>query len=324
MTTDHINAINITDAPQKKIVLAGGSGFIGHYLQKYYQELGYAVSIITRRIDPGQQVPQISWNDTPALIEALENAALVVNLAGKSVNCRYNKRNKELIFASRLESTAKLGTAILACRHPPALWINSSTATIYRHAEDHKMTEKAGEIGSGFSIEVAKAWEKAFFGFKLPATRQAALRISIVLGRGGGALPAYTSLVKFGLGGAQGSGNQMFSWVHIADLASAVHFIEQRQLEGVFNLAAPEAVTNRVFMRTLSNQVKMPFSLRRLALPQPAWLLKLGAAIIGTSSELLLKSRWVYPENLLEKGFVFQYPGLKGTLQQILDNHKKG
>lgn len=317
MTTKNKQEVRATDTSQKKIVLAGGTGFIGQYIQKYYQQLGYQVIIITRRPDPASQEPQISWNDTSGIAFALDNAALVVNLAGKSVNCRYTKHNKQLIFSSRLKTTAKLGEAIARCQHPPALWINSSTATIYRHAEDHQMTEKNGQIGAGFSVEVAKAWEKAFFGFHLPATRQAALRISIVLGQNGGALPAYKRLVRFGLGGVQGSGNQMFSWVHIADVASAIRYIEDQELTGIFNLAAPEAVTNREFMRALRSEVKMPLGIP-LALPQSALLLKLGAGIIGTSSELLLKSRWVYPENLLEKGFIFQYPNLKEALHQIL------
>ena len=318
MTTKNNQGVHAMYNPQKKILLAGGTGFIGQYIQKYYLQLGYQVIIVTRRPDPASLVPQISWNDTPGIAYALENAALVVNLAGKSVNCRYTKHNKQLIFSSRLTTTAILGEAIARCQHPPQLWINSSTATIYRHAEDHQMTEKNGQIGSGFSVEVAKAWEKAFFGFKLPATRQAALRISIVLGQDGGALPPYKRLVRFGLGGMQGNGNQMFSWVHVADVACAIRYIEDQELSGIFNLAAPEAVTNREFMCALRGEVKMPLGIP-LALPQSTLLLKLGAAIIGTSSELLLKSRWVYPENLLEKGFIFQYPNLKEALHQILN-----
>ena len=313
---------------REKIVLAGGKGFIGSYLRNYYEELGYRALVITRQpaVNPvaaqtGYQ--EIAWTDQNGIIAALEGAAMVVNLAGKSVNCRYTRQNKAEILSSRLDSTRLLGEAILSCRTPPALWVNSSTATIYRHAEDRKMTEKNGETGSGFSVFVAKGWEKAFFDCQLPATRQAALRISIVLGSEGGALPPYINLVKSGAGGRQGNGRQMFSWIHIQDLAAAVHFIEKEQLTGVFNLAAPQAVTNKDFMRQLRAAVNTTpgFSLGKLmALRTPAPLLKLGAGLIGTASELLLKSRWAYPENLLEKGFVFRYPELKQALTEILSS----
>jgi len=322
MTTVNHKGLEEPRCMPKKIVLAGASGFIGQYLQKFYGDLGYQVFNITRRQRPESSQTQVNWEDTPGIISALENAQLVVNLAGKSVNCRYTKQNKKLIFSSRLKTTAKLGEAIASCCHPPALWVNSSTATIYRHAEDHPMTETGGEIGSGFSVEVAKAWEKTFFSFKLPATRQAALRISIVLGPGGGALPAYTKLVRMGWGGPQGNGNQRFSWVHIADVAAAIRYIECRHLAGIFNVASPEVMTNRQFMRSLRQAVKSPLSLP-IALPLPGPLLKFGAGIIGTSSELLLKSRWVYPANLLESGFQFQYPTLKEALGQILGRQKK-
>jgi len=328
-TSEGSSGLSPADVP-KKMVLAGGKGFIGAYLSRYYEALGYQVIVITRHPD-GDRNPragagackEVAWHDQQGLLRALEGASLVVNLAGKSVNCRYTAGNKAEILRSRLESTRLLGEGILACQQPPAVWINSSTATIYRHAEDREMTEEDGEIGAGFSVSVAKAWEAAFFGFELPHTRQAALRISIVLGRGGGALPPYINLVKTGAGGRQGNGCQMFSWVHIHDLAEAVHYIEKQGLAGVFNLASPGAVTNKVFMQRLRAAVNVQrgFNLGKIiALPTPAILLKLGAGIIGTASELLLKSRWVYPQNLLEKGFVFRYPGVEEALTEILSS----
>lgn len=301
--------------PSKKIVLAGGTGFIGRHLQAYYLKLGYQVVIISRNEAPGQ----VCWKDARGVLAALENAELVVNLAGKSVDCRYSPKNKALIFSSRLESTTIIGRGIRECQCPPKLWINSSTATIYRHAQDRKMTEKEGEIGSGFSVEVGKAWEKAFFDFQLPATRQAALRIAIVLGMDGGALAPYLTLARWGLGGPQGDGREMFSWIHIDDVVEAVRFLERSSLEGGFNAAAPYAVNNKRLMQLLRQQVHMPFGL-----PLPAFLIRLGAGLIGTSSELLLKSRWVYPENLLENGFEFQYPELEGALTQLLTAGRKG
>lgn len=298
---------------QKKIVLAGGTGFIGRHLQAFYRQLGYQPLVISRKNG------DLRWEDTAGIINALEGSQLVVNLAGKSVDCRYTEKNKALVFSSRLETTRALGQAISACQNPPELWINSSTGTIYRHAEDRKMTEKDGEIGTGFSVEVGKAWEKAFFSFQLPATRQAALRIAIVLGADGGALAPYVRLARFGVGGPQGNGREMFSWIHIDDVVRIVRFLEQSQLSGVFNTAAPNAVDNKTLMRLLRQQVKMP-----IGLPIPTPLVRLGAGIIGTSSELLLKSRWVYPENLLESGFAFQYPNLEGALAALLGKDRKG
>lgn len=145
----------------KKIVLAGGTGFIGQYLERTYTNEGYIVHIISRQ--PGQ----VSWNDEQAMVEALENAEMVINLAGKSVNCRYNEKNKREIYESRTRTTEALGKAIEKCQNPPKLWINSSTATIYRHAEDRPMTESTGELGTGFSVDVGKAWEDVFFSLQV-------------------------------------------------------------------------------------------------------------------------------------------------------------
>jgi uncharacterized protein (TIGR01777 family) len=197
---------------KKKIVIAGATGFIGKYLTKRFYEKGDEVVIISRDKN------HITWGNEKAIITALEHADLLINLAGKSVDCRYNEKNKKEILLSRTETTKALGEAIIKCNNPPALWINSSTATIYRHAEDRPMTEDAGETGEGFSVDVAKSWEHAFFQYKLPNTRQVALRTAIVLGKDGGDMKPFINLVRFGLGGKQGNGNQMFSWIHIEDV----------------------------------------------------------------------------------------------------------
>ncbi|MEK3786340.1 TIGR01777 family oxidoreductase [Paenibacillus sp. FSL K6-1230] len=291
-----------------KVVLAGGTGFIGQYFAQRWQEQGYTVKIISR------QEGHISWDDTNGIVAALEGAELLVNLAGRSVNCRYNERNKAEILNSRTTTTEKLGAAIAGCEKPPPVWINSSTATIYRHAEDRPMTEEHGELGSGFSVEVAKAWEHAFFSCDCPDTRQIALRISIVLGPDGGVLGPYRNLVKWGLGGPQGSGKQMFSWIHVEDLYRIVRFLQDHeQLDGVFNCASPQPVSNTQLMRELRSALGAP-----IGLPAPAWLLEMGAGLIGTETELILKSRWVIPERLERAGFAFTYPTLKQTLKDIL------
>ena len=161
----------------RKIIIAGGTGFVGKYLTEHFTLSGYKVIIISR------QKGSIQWHDTKAIKGAIEDSEMLINLAGKSVDCRYNEKNKEEILKSRTETTKALGEAILQCSNPPELWINSSTATIYRHAEDRPMTESKGEIGTGFSVSVAKSWEQSFFDFQLPKTRQVALRMAIVLGK---------------------------------------------------------------------------------------------------------------------------------------------
>lgn len=292
----------------KKVVIAGGTGFIGKYLIEEFRKLDYQVLIISR------QDEHIQWNNEKEIINGLENSDMLINLAGKSVDCRYNKKNKEEILRSRTETTKLLGNAILKCKNPPKLWINSSTATIYRHATDKPMTESTGEIGNGFSVDVAKNWEQAFFNFELADTRQVALRMAIVLGKKGGVMKPFTNLVRFGLGGKQGNGDQLFSWIHIADLFRIILFIQSRKdLEGVFNCSSPNPVTNQILMKSLRHTVGA-----KVGLPCPIWLLKFGAVLIGTETELILKSRWVIPEKLLDAGYDFKYQTIDTALADIL------
>ncbi|AST91932.1 TIGR01777 family protein [Sutcliffiella cohnii] len=293
----------------KKIVLAGGTGFIGEYFKEKFKELGYEVKIISR------QMQHISWEDKDGIKEALEDAELLINLAGKSVNCRYNETNKNEIMNSRIRTTTLLGEAIQACENPPEIWMNSSTATIYRHAEDRPMTEDTGEIGTGFSVDVATNWEQTFFSFDLSNTRQIALRIAIVLGKGGGVMTPYQNLVKFGLGGFQGTGNQMFSWIHIEDLFKIVLFLkEKEELTGVFNCSSPQPVSNRELMKELRKTMNVP-----VGLPSPKWILEIGSLLIKTETELVLKSRWVLPERLEREGYTFTFETLEKALQDILN-----
>jgi uncharacterized protein len=178
------------------------------------------------------------------------------------------------------------------------------------------MTEYDGEIGTGFSVEVAKEWEKAFFSYRLPATRQAALRMAIVLGSGGGVMTPYRTLVRFGLGGVQGPGNQRFSWIHIEDVFRIMLFLmEQKELSGVFNCSSPDPVTNREFMAQLRTMMN-----KKIGLPTPKWMLEAGAMLIKTETELVLKSRWVIPERLKTAGYEFKYDTMEKALGHILSN----
>ena len=293
---------------KKKIVIAGGTGFIGKYLKNKFETLGYEVRIISRKNT------DVNWRDEEGVVEALENAEMLINLAGKSVDCRYNEKNKKEIYDSRINTTKELGNAIFKCKQPPLLWINSSTATIYRHAEDKAMTESNGEIGSGFSVDIATAWEKCFFDFALKNTRQVALRMAIVLGKEGGVVHPLKNLVKFGLGGKSGNGNQMFSWIHLEDVFRIIQFVwENKNINGVINTAAPNPETNSRFMKKFRKYMN-----RQFGLSTPKWLLEIGAVIIKTETELILKSRWVIPERLLNAGFQFKYATLDETLFDIL------
>jgi uncharacterized protein (TIGR01777 family) len=293
---------------KKKIVLAGGTGFIGEHLRKRFSEEDFDILIISR------SEQHISWDKDEALIEAMENAEVLINLAGKSVDCRYNTRNRSLILNSRLATTRKLQSIIDKCKCPPKLWINSSTATIYRHSEDKPMDEETGDIGSGFSVEVAKAWEKAFFEKTTNGTRKVALRIAITLGKNGGVIKPFTNLVKYGLGGRQGNGKQMVSWIHIDDLYRIIRFVMiNKDLKGVYNCAAPNPVSNKTFMKEMRKVLK-PL----IHFPSPKFLLKAGAYFINTETELILKSRWVVPKKLLEEEFAFRYATLDKALKDIL------
>ena len=293
---------------KKKIILAGGSGFIGTYLKKYFVNEGYEVIIISRQ--PGS----VQWTNQDALTKALEGAEMLINLAGKSVDCRYNDKNKAEILHSRVDTTTILGNCIGKCNQKPKLWINSSTATIYRHAEDRPMTESTGEIGNGFSVGIATQWEAAFFHFNYPECRQVALRIAIVLGENGGVMSPLKNLVRLGLGGKQGTGNQRFSWIHIEDLKNIICYLQAHEdMHGIYNCSSPNPSINKILMQELRKAMHVPFGL-----PTPKWLLKIGAVLIRTETELVLKSRWVLPEKLLAHGFRFTHTNLAEALKDFI------
>lgn len=320
----------MTDERPGPVVIGGSTGFMGRYLVPRLRAAGREVVTISR------SDADISWGDQDAIDRAVDGSSLVIGLAGKSVNCRYTAANRAAIFRSRLDTTSSLSRAIAAAERPPALWVNSSTATIYRHAEDRPMTESTGELGSGFSVEVAKAWERALFADDLPQTRRVALRSAIVLGHGG-VLGPLKNLARLGLGGPQHDGRwpigrarreagtghvfgarrgrQRFSWVHVEDVARIIDFLEATpSLEGPVNAAAPNPVDNREFMATVRRVLGVGFGP-----PMPRWMLELGAIGIRTETELILKSRWVLPEKLTDAGFSFAYPHLEDAVRESFD-----
>ena len=313
----------------ERIVIAGASGFIGRYLAEHYRAQGATARLI------GRSGADVRWDDAAGIRAAVSGADLVINLAGKSVNCRYGDAERAEIFRSRLETTRALREAIAASDAPPPLWFNASTATIYRHAEDRPMTESTGELGTGFSVNVAKAWEREFFAGELPGTRRVALRMAIVLGDGSALVPLMM-LTRFGLGGPQRDGRwfattarrnagtfhefrarggrQKFSWVHLRDVLGAIEFLRGREdIVGPVNIAAPNPSDNRTMMATLRRVLGVP-----VGLPAYRWMLEIGSAVIRTETELVLKSRWVLPERLLEAGYDFAFPELEPALRDIV------
>lgn len=313
----------------KKIIIAGGTGFIGQEMTKYFGKENNII-ILTRKMGNSKNnrnkynslsnedllnVKFIKWDGrtTGDWTKELENADLIINLTGRTVNCRYNKKNKKEIFDSRTDAVKAIGEAIRQCTSPPKLWINASSATIYRHATDKPQDEYSGGFHDDFSVQVCKLWEKTFFEQIIPQTRKVALRMAITLGTGGVLIP-YFNLLKFGLGGKQGSGKQMYSWVHIEDTCRMIEWITDNiTIEGVYNCSSPTPVTNKDFMQTLRKVTGVKFGL-----PAFDWMLRIGALIIGTSTELILKSRWVLPTKILETGFRFKYPLLKDALADII------
>lgn len=297
----------------KTIIIAGGSGFLGQVLENYFTQKNYNVKILTR--NPKRE-NEIYWNakDLGDWKYELENAEALINLTGKSVDCRYNEENKKAIYNSRIDSTNLLGLAINLCDNPPKVWFNSSTATIYRHSLDMQMTEENGEIGDDFSMNIAKSWEQTFYSITNPKTRKIALRTSIVMGKNGGALKPLKLLTKFGLGGKQASGEQKVSWIHELDFARAIAFLmENENLDGNFNLSVQNPTNNKTLMKSMRTVLGVTFGI-----VHPIWLLKLGAKIIGTEPELVLKSRNVIPKRLLDNGFKFKYENIELALNSLL------
>ncbi|MFC3561599.1 TIGR01777 family oxidoreductase [Pedobacter jamesrossensis] len=300
-----------------KIVLAGGNGYLGGVLAKHFSSIADEVIIFSRKqkADEGN-IKTLLWDGKTEenWINELNNADLLVNLCGKNVNCRYTAKNREEIINSRVIPTNLLNRVIDKLANPPLLWINITSATIYRHAEDEPQDELNGEIGYGFSIDVCKIWERAFFQPTNPKTRKIALRLGIVLGRTDGAFPRLLNLVKLGMGGKQGHGTQYVSWVHEQDVALSIEWLLGKgEIKGIVNCTAPNAIKNTELMKTLRKSYGIPFGL-----PAPAWLLEIGAIIIGTETELILKSRWVKPGVLLDSGFKFQYGNIDEAVHDIL------
>lgn len=291
-----------------RIVIPGGTGQVGRVLVRHFQKQGHDAIVPVRGFAP----------------TAIDGADVCINLAGRSVNCRYNEANRREIFDSRVDTTRRLNEIIGSMFHPPRVWLNASTATIYRHALDRAMDEATGELGGNeagapdtwnFSIGVAKAWEEAFFATPTPRTRKVALRSAITFSPDrGGVFDVLLSLVRHGLGGTMGSGAQFVSWIHEMDFVRAIDLLIAREdFTGPVNLASPNPLPNRDFMRALREAWGT-----RIGLPASDWMLEMGTFFMRTESELVLKSRRVVPGRLSAAGFQFEYPEWPAAARELV------
>ena len=297
-----------------RIVIPGGSGQVGTMLARALHGDGHEVTVLTRT---PRRLPwrAVEWDGTNLghWVQELDGADALINLTGRSVNCRYTARNRQEILDSRVHSTRALGQALAQIARPPRVWLQASTATIYAHRYDAPNDEISGIIGGDeveapstwrFSIDVARAWEQAFSEVRAPGTRKVVLRSAMTMSADrGGVFDALLALVRRGQGGPIGDGRQYMSWVHEHDFIRAVRWlIEHDECDGIVNIASPNPMPNVEFMRVLREAWGI-----RVGVPTPSWMLEIGAMVMRTESELVLKSRRVVPRRLLEQGFVFAY-----------------
>lgn len=307
-----------------KIVIAGGTGQVGALLARAYLAKGHEVVVLSRGgKSPGRIV---KWDGTSKgpWFQEVDGCDLVINLAGRTVNCRYTQENLKQMMDSRVLSTRIVGQAIAEAKRPPPLWLQMSTATIYAHRFDAANDEKNGIIGGhepdapaywARSIDIAKAWEKTLEEAQTPYTRKVALRTAMVMTPDeGGIFSVLLRLVRFGLGGIVASGNQYVSWIHGTDFVRALEFItEKKEIEGAVNICAPNPLPQRDFMAAIRKAWGMP-----LGLPATKWMAEIGAFVLRTDTELLLKSRRVVPTRLLEAGFQFEFPSWHRAVVDLL------
>jgi uncharacterized protein (TIGR01777 family) len=302
-----------------KIVIPGGSGFLGQSLGHYFAGQGQDVVVLSRAASAGnKRLREVQWDGkTPgAWVKEIDGADAIFNCTGKSVNCIYNERNRKEILESRIHSVRVLHQAIKECQRPPALFCQTGSLAIY--GDSRRDCDESAPHGKGFSVEVCESWEDEFFKVTHRQTRMCMYRIGFALGKAGGALASLIKLTKFFLGGTVGSGKQYISWLHIHDLNAMFEFaINNEETTGIYNATSPSPVTNREFMKTLRKVLHRPWSP-----PVPAPLVKLGARLVmRTESELALTGRKCFPKRFLDEGFQFQYTDLENALRNIMNDH---
>jgi uncharacterized protein (TIGR01777 family) len=307
-----------------KVVIPGGSGQVGTILARAFHADGHDVVVLSRRpaVRPWRSA---AWDGvTPGRWQGeIDGSDVVINLAGRSVNCRHTRKNREEILRSRLDSTRVVGGAIARSARPPRLWLQASTATIYAHTYDSANDEYTGVIGGSeshtpdtwrFSIDVARAWEEEFERSVTPETRKIALRMAMTMSPDrGGVFDTLATLARRGLGGRAAGGRQFMSWIHEHDFVSAIRFlIDRDDIAGIVNIAAPNPLPQHEFMRMLRKECGAI-----AGLPASRWMLEIGTYLMRTESELILKSRRVVPARLVDHGFVFRYAEWPEAVQEL-------
>jgi uncharacterized protein (TIGR01777 family) len=315
-----------------KIVLPGGSGHLGRLLTRTWIEAGHQVVVLSRRppARPLEAASFVEWNGrTPGpWMRALDGADVLVNLAGRSVDCRYDKNNLRAMLDSRVESTRVLGQACAEARVPPRVWLQSSTATLYAHRHDAANDEASGRIGGGEpdappnwrgSNDIALAWEAELAAAPTPGTRKVALRTAMVMsGEPASVFDVLVRLARMGLGGTLADGDQYVSWIHARDSVCAVDWlIEREDFSGPVNVCAPGPLPQREFARVLRRAAGV-----RVGLPATRWMLELGAFLLRTDTELLLKSRRVVPGRMLAAGFRFDFPEWSAAARELVERRR--
>jgi uncharacterized protein (TIGR01777 family) len=314
-----------------KILIPGGSGQVGTVLARAFHERGDEVVVLSRTQTNALPWRVVKW-DGETLGEwtsEIEDADAVINLAGQSVNCRYTVENRRIIIDSRVKSTRVVGQAIGEANNAPRLWLQASTATLYAHRYDAPNDEATGIIGGAepnapdtwrFSIDVVKKWEREANAAATPNTRKVLMRSAIVMTpNAGGPFDMLSRLARFGLGGSSGDGKQFVSWIHDQDFVRTVDWlIQHEELEGPVNLAAPSPLPNAEFMQALRKAWGIPFGL-----PATEWMLELGAFVLRSETELVLKSRRVIPTRLLQSGFTFQFPSWSDAAKDLCTRWRK-
>ena len=312
----------------RQLILAGGSGFLGQTLAKYFQARGWEAVVLARSPRAGRAAREVAW-DAATLgdwARELDGAGVVINLTGRTVDCRYTEKNRREIMDSRVNSTRVLGEAIARCTRPPRVWMNAGTATIYRHNFGEPWDEGGTDFSAtldakdAFSVSVGLAWERAFNEAVMPHTRKLVLRTTMVLGHARNSVfPVLRRLTRFGLGGKMGSGKQFVSWIHHVDFCRAIEWlIAHEEVSGVVNLAAPNPLPNAEMMRLFRELCGAPLG---LGLPATEWMLELGALFLRTETELILKSRRVVSRVLREGGFDFRLPKMRDAIQALAADH---
>lgn len=302
---------------KNRIVIAGGSGFLGTALAENLTARGYEAVILTR--DPENYTGSgraVAWDGKTVdskWVAELEGARALVNLTGKHVNCRQTRRNRAEIFRSRVDSVRVLGDALRLVYRPPQVWVQATSLAIYGDAGD-RVCDESGFIPDEYPTDVCRAWEEALGEAIRPEMRWVAMRIGFVLGKEGGALPTLARLAKFGLGGRIGSGEQWISWIHLEDMLRLfLEAIENDHVYGICNATGLQPVTNDEFMASLRKALGAPFGI-----PTPAWLMRLAAPVVGADPDLALNGRRGLPCRIHGLGFTFRHQDLDNALEDLL------